>query len=166
MQNWQQATIRSALMHGETLLVLIVRVHRSASKLGNRLIHTHVRKSDKICLRTCTVRCYGGRYPRWPHQRGVFDQQYQSSPRSRNFLRCERTYPKETLPTPWTGLFSVRSNLYFESLSMLNARLMHAAANGNVKDVRKLLLKGALFTKDQVMQRLLFLTEGVACGRD
>ena len=93
-------------------------------------------------------------------------QQYQSSPRSRNFLRCERTSPKETLPTPWTGLFSVPSNLYFESLSMLNARLMHAAANGNVKDVRKLLLKGALFTKDQVMQRLLFLTEGVACGRD
>lgn len=49
---------------------------------------------------------------------------------------------------------------------MLNARLMHAAANGNVKDVKKLLLKGALFTKDQVIQHLLFLTEGDACGRD
>ena len=38
---------------------------------------------------------------------------------------------------------------------MLNAKLMHAAASGNAKDVKKLLMKGALFTKDQVTQSFM-----------
>ena len=46
----------------------------------------------------------------------------------------------------------------------LSERLIVAAKNGNTKEVRKLLSKGALFTKDQVISVLVQVVDIVHCG--